>query len=163
MDGYTFSLADYNDIPEIVDIYHNLIGTPGCAWDLDYPSAETAKYDIDHQWLYILKKDSKIIAVASLGDFDELTHLQWLPQKPCELARIGVTPSMQGKGVGSMILQHIIRVAKDNGYDGIRFLVSKSNPAALALYDKNGFERCGEVFMYEIYFYCYQMVFNATE
>jgi ribosomal protein S18 acetylase RimI-like enzyme len=34
-------------------------------------------------------------------------------------------------------------------------LVSKTNTAALALYDKNGFERCGEVFISMI---CYEML-----
>jgi ribosomal protein S18 acetylase RimI-like enzyme len=38
-------------------------------------------------------------------------------------------------------------------------LVSKTNNAALALYEKNGFERCGEVFRFGIDFYCYQITF----
>jgi ribosomal protein S18 acetylase RimI-like enzyme len=59
--------------------------------------------------------------------------------------------------IGTTILKHIIKTAEEKGFDGIRILVSKTNPAALALYDKNGFERCGEVFMYDIDFYCYQI------
>ena len=38
-------------------------------------------------------------------------------------------------------------------------IVSKNNPAALALYNKNGLEMCGETFMYDIDFYSYQMLF----
>lgn len=159
MSYYEFQLANHDDIPEIVSIYHSLIGIPGCTWNLDYPSKETAENDINNNWLYTLKKHDKIVAVASAGDINELRDLQWKLKKPCELARIGVNPEFQKQGVGTIILQNIIRTAKDKGYDGIRMLVSKMNPAALGLYDKNGFERCGEVFKFDIDFYCYQIIF----
>ena len=58
-----------------------------------------------------------------------------------------------------MLLKNIIRTSKEKGYDGIRMLVSKSNMPALAMYDKNGFERCGEVNKFDMDFYCYQIVF----
>ena len=159
MDGYTFQLANRDEIPEIVRIYHSLVGTPGCTWNLDYPNEETAEDDIHNNWLYTLKQCDKIIAVASVGDFGDWKDLQWKPKKPCELARIGVNPAFQKQGVGTIILQHTIRVAKEQGFDGMRFIVSKTNPAALALYDKNGFERCGETIQFDMDWYCYQMVF----
>jgi ribosomal protein S18 acetylase RimI-like enzyme len=159
LSNYEFQLANYDDILEIVSIYHRLIGTPGCTWNLDYPSKETAENDINNDWLYTLKKYDKIVAVASVGDFNELRDLQWKPKKPCELARIGVDPSFQKQGIGTIILKNIMWTAKEKGYDGIRMLVSKTNTAALALYDKNGFERCGEAFKFDIDFYCYQITF----
>ena len=158
-DGFEFVLAEHADIPEIVGVYHSLVGTPGCTWDFDYPSRKTAEADVGSNSLYVLKKDGRIIAVASAGDFQELGHLPWSPEKPCELARIGVLPAMQRQGIGSILLQHIIRAAEEKGYDGIRMLVSKTNPAALAMYEKNGFARCGEAFLFGIDFYCYQMKF----
>lgn len=84
MSNYEFQLANYDDLFEIVSIYHRLIGTPGCTWNLDYPNKETAENDINNGWLYTLKKYDKIVAVASVGDFDELRDLQWKPEKPCE-------------------------------------------------------------------------------
>ena len=160
MDDYTFQLANYDEIPKIVSIYHSLVGTPGCTWSLDYPNIETAEDDIKNNWLYTLKKHDKIIAVASAGKFDDWEHLmQWKPKNACELARIGVNPSFKKQGIGTIILQHIIAEMKKQGFDGMRFIVSKTNPAALALYDKNGFERCGEAFVFDRDWFCYQMVF----
>jgi len=161
MDDYIFSPARYDDVPEIVAIYHACVGTPGCTWDDEYPSRESAESDIGSESLYILKKDEQIVAVASAGDFDELGDLVWTPKRPCELARIGVIPSMQGRGIGTVILEHIMKAMRKKGFDGIRMLVSKTNPAALALYEKNGFERCGEVFRFDIDFYCYQIAFDT--
>lgn len=157
MNDYEFVLADYDDIQQIVDIYHSLIGTPGCTWTLDYPDRETAESDINSKSLYVLKKNDTIVAVASAGEFNELGHLQWTLKAPCELARIGVTPTMQNQGIGTIILKNIIKAVKEKGFDGIRMLVSKTNASALALYDKNGFEKCGEAYMYGLDFYCYQI------
>jgi len=159
MEDYTFQLASHDEIPEIVSIYHSLLGMPGCAWSRDYPSKETAKDDVNNNWLYKLKKNGEIIAVVSIGDFDEIGDLSWKPKNPCELARLGVVPAFQKQGIGTIILQHTINTAKALGYDGIRMLVSKTNPIALALYEKNNFERCGEIFRFNIDYYCYQMVF----
>jgi ribosomal protein S18 acetylase RimI-like enzyme len=160
MNGFTFSLAGKEDIPAIAAIYRSLVGTPGCTWDEEYPNRETAEQDLARQALYVLKKGAAIIAVASVGAFDELQDLPWKPQNPCELARIGVSPPLQNKGIGTAILRHVMEAAKAKGFDGIRMLVSKTNEAALALYEKNGFERCGEVNRFDIDFYCYQIEFR---
>lgn len=159
-DSYKFLTATRDDIPEIVNIYRASVGSPGCTWDSEYPGSKTAEWDIENKWLYILKKEDKIIAVASLGDFNELGDLQWSAQNPCELMRIGVLPEMRNQGIGTAMLRHIIRTAKEKGYGGIRMLVSKGNAPALAMYDKNGFERCGEVFRFDIDFFCYQIRFD---
>ena len=106
MNGYTFSLACNSDIPEIAHIYRSLVGTPGCTWEEDYPSRETAEDDIAQGALYILKSGDGIIAVASIGAFDELGHLQWALCNACELARIGVVPRMQKQGIGTIMLRN---------------------------------------------------------
>jgi aminoglycoside phosphotransferase (APT) family kinase protein/GNAT superfamily N-acetyltransferase len=152
--------ATHDDIPEIVNIYRSLIGTSGCTWGEDYPNKETAEDDINNGWLYALKKQGKIIGVVSIGGFGELSDLKWKPKNPCELARIGVRPELQKQGIGTLMLQHCFEIAKNQGFDGIRILVAKTNTSALAMYEKNGFERCGEVFKFDIDFYCYQSTFK---
>ena len=159
MNEYDFSLAKESDIPKILKLYRSLIGTSGCTWSIDYPDAEIVKFDVKNDSLYILKENGVIIAVASAGLTDELNHLQWSLEKPCELARIGVRATLQKRGIGTIILKNVIEAVKERDFDGIIMLVSKTNPSALALYDKNGFERLSEVMMYGINFYCYQMKF----
>jgi ribosomal protein S18 acetylase RimI-like enzyme len=156
-DDYNFSLASREDIPAILSLYRSLVGMPGCTWDDEYPSRETAEQDSARQALYVLKKGGNVVAVASVGAFDELADLQWKPHNPCELARIGVSPNLQNQGIGTMILRHVMEAAKAKGFDGIRMLVSKTNHPALALYEKNGFERCGETYRFDHDFYCYQI------
>lgn len=90
--NYELQLANYDDIFEIVSLYHRLVGTPGCTWTFDYPRKETAENDIKNDWIYTLKKNDKLVAFASVGDFDELSDLQWKPQKPIYNLRFSFVP-----------------------------------------------------------------------
>jgi ribosomal protein S18 acetylase RimI-like enzyme len=159
MDKYIFELATRDDALEILKLYRGLIGTAGCTWNLNYPDEEIVNDDIKNESLYLLKEDNQIISAAFAGHSDELQNLKWLSGNPCDLARICVLQSKQNQGIGSLMLKNIVEAAKKRGFDGIRMLVSKNNPSALALYDKNGFTRYGEVNMYDIDFYCYEMIF----
>jgi ribosomal protein S18 acetylase RimI-like enzyme len=160
MDKYIFTLATQDDASRILNFYHNLVGTPGCTWNLNYPNEEIVNQDIMNKSLYLLKENNEIISVASAGFSDELQELKWLSKNPCDLARIGVLPSKQNQGIGSLMLNKVIDAVKERGFDGIRMIVSKNNPPALALYNKNGFTQSGETNMYNIEFYCYEMVFK---
>ena len=159
MSKYIFTLAKTDDVPEVWHLYKSLVGTPGCTWSDDYPAIENVESDIAAQSLYILKNGDKLISAAFAGYCDELAEFEWQCKNPCELARIGVEPSMQGQGIGSLMLKNVIDAAQTRGFDGIRMLVSRSNPAALAMYDKNGFTRLDEVRMFDIDFYRYEMRF----
>jgi ribosomal protein S18 acetylase RimI-like enzyme len=160
--AYRFRHVLKTDEQAVMRLYKEIIGTPGCTWNQDYPAIEDIRDDTDSNSLYCIEDDcGSIVAVAAAGSFNELQHLSWDIRitNPCELARIGVHPSVQNKGLGSIILSDVIADCKIRGFDGMRFLVSKENGSALKLYDKFGFQKCGETFMYGHDFYCYQMVF----
>ena len=154
---YTFSLAEAHDAPEVLALYHSLIGAEGCAWNMYYPDIEIVESDIKSESLYVLKDGAKIIAAAYAGAVDELDEIEWTPKNPCELARLGVAIDMHKKGIATILLEHVKCAVKERDFDGIVMLVSKENPPALALYERNGFVRCGEAFMFDISFYCYEL------
>ena len=156
---YDFSLAASDDIPAIMAIYGSLIGTSGCTWGDDYPCMDNVVNDIASGSLYVIRDGDTIISVAAAGFCDELEDFVWSPKNPCDLARIGVVSDKQNRGIGSLMLQNVIAAVKLRGFDGIRMLVSKTNPHALAMYDKNGFTRLNEVVIFDIDFYRYEMVF----
>lgn len=73
-----------------------------------------------------------------------------------ELSRVGVRREYHRKGIATAILKYLLSEAESLGYDGIALLVGTENHPATALYEKFGFERCGETQLYGISFYCYQ-------
>jgi len=156
-----FLPANHDDFTEIMGIYHSLIGTPGCTWCLEYPDEELVRSDIDSKSLCVLKENGKIIAVAAAGALDDTEDLRWDVSRPCELSRLGVISSRQGQGVGTFMLKSVMQTAKEKGFGGMILLVSKTNPAAIAMYEKCGFKRCGETFMYGNDYYCYQVKFAS--
>jgi GNAT superfamily N-acetyltransferase len=155
-DTYEFALAGPADGPEVMALYHSLLGTPGCAWSENYPDIETVESDIADNSLYVLKDNGKIISAAAVGAFDAPDGIACRLKNPRELSRLGVAFERQGRGVGGVMLRHIIQAVRDLGYDGVCLLVSKAHPAALALYQKHGFTRRGEVFAYGVDFYYYE-------
>ena len=154
---YTFSTARAADAPAVLTLYQSLIGTPGCTWSGDYPTGEFVRNDIRAGALYVLKDEQgALIAAASAGGERELDDLVWTPQNPCELARVGVALPLQHQGIASYLLKQVMEAVKQRGFDGIILLVSIHHAAAIALYEKHGFTRCGEINRYGFDFYRYQ-------
>ena len=153
MNKYDITPAKHNDTPEILKIYQGLIGVPGCAYNWHYPNEEDIKSDIKNQALYAMKEEGRIIAVATIIPDSESSG------NNCVLERFSIAPALLGQGIGTVFLKNIVALAREKGFDGIVMLVSKTNLAALVLYDKNGFERYGETSMYGIDFWRYRLKF----
>lgn len=157
-DPFHIELAKPGEEEEILALYRKNIGTAGCTWHEEYPTMLNILEDMELKSLYCLKDAmGRILAVASAGPFNELTELTWDERmiNPCELARITVTPDLQGKGIASLLLKAVISDCIRRGFDGMRFLVSKTNNNALRLYRRFGFEETGEAFLYGHEFFCY--------
>lgn len=69
------------------------------------------------------------------------------------LARLAVRPNAQDQGLGSAIVQDLIRRLNNGGNTRLTVNTQSDNHASLALYKKFGFERTGE--QYPVY--CYQV------
>ncbi len=62
----------------------------------------------------------------------------------CHLLNLCVAPDWQRRGLGSLLLDHSVRLARRHGCDSIFLEVRPSNPAGFGLYEKRGFEVVGE-------------------
>ena len=147
------------DINKIIIIYNSLVGTQGCTWDMDYPNIDDVKNDFSKDSLYVVCEGDDIIGVAAAGKDDELEHLEcWNKdiKNPCDLARIGVKAEYQGRGIAKELIRYIEKDVIKRGFDGIHFLVSKTNPRALNLYNSLNYKNVGETIMYEKEWFCYE-------
>jgi ribosomal protein S18 acetylase RimI-like enzyme len=61
-----------------------------------------------------------------------------------ELISMWVAPAARGHGVGDVLIEHVAGWARRAGATVLRLEVAPDNPAALALYRRNGFEDTGE-------------------
>jgi ribosomal protein S18 acetylase RimI-like enzyme len=81
----------------------------------------------------------------------------------CVVSRVGVKPSLHNLGLGQMIVKYVIEDVEKRGYDGIIMLVSKTNPSAIAMYEKLKFNWCGESRMYDNDWFIYKMLFKDSK
>lgn len=61
-------------------------------------------------------------------------------ENSCEMIKMGVKPSAQGKGVGMVLAEAIIEKAKELGYSKMELFSSTKLDSALRLYKKLGFK-----------------------
>jgi ribosomal protein S18 acetylase RimI-like enzyme len=66
--------------------------------------------------------------------------LRDLGSSVCEMKRMFVDPGFQGRGIGQMLAEHVIREARAIGYGTMRLDTGPAQREAQALYRKMGFE-----------------------
>ena len=114
-------------------------------WGL-YPSGDMIREDIEKGDLYILREDGKLAAAVVLmaGQEEEYNALQWsCGVHPGIFHRLAVHPSVQGTGLGSRVVEDVMRILRGFGCDCVRCDTSEANRRAIRLYEKLGFRRCG--------------------
>ncbi len=62
----------------------------------------------------------------------------------CSIENVAVKPSFRKCGIGSLILQRLLELLKEQAAESIFLEVRKSNTPAINLYKKHGFLQCGE-------------------
>ena len=165
MNDFAFQRAVPEDADAVFALYQSLVGTPFCAWDATYPAPEHVHDDIAAGALYTLRRGAELIAAGTIRRCPEHDEIPcWTPMRnPCDLMRICILPEKQSCGLGSLLLHKLLEAAVRSGYDGMRILVSRTNPPALRLYEKAGAVFCGETRMYEIDWRCCEIVFPAKK
>ena len=59
--------------------------------------------------------------------------------------------------MGEAFTRRLLEEAKAQGRETARLLVSRDNPAAARLYQKLGFQTCGETRMYQVDWLCQEL------
>lgn len=78
---------------------------------------------------FVAKEDGKIVGYGGI----------WNVSGEGQITNIAVHPDMRKKGIASEILKHLIK----SSCEKIFLEVRESNSAAICLYEKHGFKKCG--------------------
>jgi len=79
----------------------------------------------------LLRLDDHLTGFASFGPADE--------PRTIKLHKLYLHPDWQERGLGSRLLQHCERAAREAGATQLRLAVNKRNVKAIAAYERNGF------------------------
>ena len=124
-------------------------------WNEYYPN-ECFLGDIENNNLYLLKKDNKIISVATMCSCDESgNEFKWSGTKNSKfLTRFAVSVDFLNMGYGKLMLKNLIELAQGMGIESLRLAVAKVNTPAIKLYEKFGFKKVEGSFFNEFITEC---------
>ncbi|MBX2806529.1 MAG: GNAT family N-acetyltransferase [Hyphomicrobiales bacterium] len=106
----------------------------GFIQDLDFHGCLRAKTG---QWrdlggdMFVGYAGQEVIAIGGLAPESD-THV--------ELCKLHVDPSYQGRGIGRMLTEHMISVARHKGFSQVVLHVTATQKAAINLYKSLGFQ-----------------------
>lgn len=135
--SWIIRLSKLSDYPELMAI-ENQIWHSG-----NTPSVTTYETVEDYQkhfavGSHLVAEDKETQEIAGLLGFQKPSQLP-AHQKIWSID-VGVHPSAQGKGVGTALLAAIKPLAAERGIHKLSLRVLATNPNALKLYQKSGFE-----------------------
>ena len=81
-----------------------------------------------------------LVLIRYAGDFVGCAGIRRLDEKTAELKRMYIQPSHRGIGLGKLLMENAIAVAKERKYHSIKLDTLKSLVSALHLYRQFGFK-----------------------
>ena len=101
-----------------------------------------AEFEHPNSWFHLVKIQAGIIAYCKCNTGAAQTEPT--PGNALEIERIYVAAHQQKRGLGQLLVQTAVEKARVEKCDYIWLGVWEENPAAIAFYQKNGFDKFGE-------------------
>lgn len=109
-------------------------------WNEYYP-AEELKGLIEQEKLYVCEEDNNIVSFFALfDDEDSSSSFKWKYTKSKFLEMFAVNVDYLHKKYAQRILEDLIELLRQDGYDSLKLIVYDKNVAAISLYKKVGFK-----------------------
>ena len=80
--------------------------------------------------IYVLKLNERVVGMGALKKVDNST---------VEMCKLHLCPNLKGKGLGKKMALTLIEFAKNNNYTKVNLHVTKTQKAAIGLYERLGF------------------------
>jgi len=132
-----------NDIASCLAIYNQYIEKSTVTFETERLNLQqfTARVDAvteRYPWI-VLEEEGEVLGYAYLDSFNPRAAYQWV----CDLS-IYLDPSSRGKGLGSMLMDAILRLARRDGYLRMTSIITSDNVASRRFHDKYGFRKIAE-------------------
>lgn len=160
------TLACNDDFESVMTLIKHCIGDMEShgifQWNDFYPSAEIIRGDIESRSMHILKDGIDCIGMIVINEEQspEYEQLRWtdVSGRYLIIHRLAVSPEWQRKGVGQRLMDCAENFALERNYTSIRLDAYTGNPRALALYERRGYEKAGQLYFprRELPFNCYE-------
>ena len=118
------TIQDYEEIKENLQTEFD---------DFWTPSILKSELESENSKYIVAKKDGEIVGFAGI----------WISPDDAQITNIVTKKTNRKNGIGSLLLDKLIEMAKETKRDNISLEVNENNIAAINLYKKYGFEELG--------------------
>ncbi len=152
---YKFRKATPSDIPEIWTILEGAIARRKAdgsnQWQDGYPNPQVVENDISRNAGYVLEIEGNIAGYIAIliNDEPEYDNLQgqWLSNRDFVVFhRLAVSEDFLGKGMARELFLQVENFAKAHTIKSIKADTNFDNKPMLHLFEKLGYQYCGEVY-----------------
>jgi L-amino acid N-acyltransferase len=136
----TIRNAKENDLPEILEIYNDVILHTTAVYDYEPHTLEMRR-----QWfttkneqgfpVFVATEDGKVLGLSSIGPFRA-----WAAYKFSVETSVYVANECRGKGIGKLLMPPLIEACKQLGLHTIIAGIDASNEASIRLHQYFGFK-----------------------
>jgi len=136
----TIRVATESDAAAIRDIYAPYVADTAITFETTAPSPGGLRERIretrdEHPWL-VCELDGDLVGYACAGPIREYGAYRWAVE-----STVYVADDAHGAGVGSALYDSLLSVLALQGFLDVHALVTRPNPASVALHESFGFER----------------------
>lgn len=152
--NYQFRKATIAEIPQIWAILQKAIQRRkedgSNQWQDGYPNPDVVQKDIEKGAGYVLTKEEQIIGYTAVLINDEPAYAdiigEWLTNEDFVVFhRVAIAEDYLGNGLSKILLQFIEEFALSNRIYSIKADTNFDNFAMLHIFEKLGYQYCGEV------------------
>ncbi|KNF09621.1 putative ribosomal-protein-alanine acetyltransferase RimI [Gottschalkia purinilytica] len=116
------------DIDQVCKIEEISFSTP---WTKEALTMEVTKNNLAKY--LVAKKEDKVVGYAGV----------WIIIDEGHITNIAVSPDYRGQGIGSLLVEKLVKLCEEKGISNMTLEVRESNTTAQSLYKKFGFEEYG--------------------
>ena len=141
------------DLPEVMPLVTAAVAHMDAQgifqWDEVYPCREVFEADLVEGTLFVGRIEGSLAGVIVLNTFQdpEYGDVDWAytDEPVLVIHRLCVHPDAQRQGVAAQFMDFAEAYAEQQGYGAIRLDAFKTNPGAVALYDRRDYRRAGSI------------------
>ena len=145
--------AELGDAPSVMEILTLCIRDMRIngvdQWDETYPNLQIIEDDARSRSLFVAREDDMCVGSVCLNDVQpaEYRSVPWRHTggRALIVHRLCVLPERQRRGVGRRLMEFAGDYAREHGFACIRLEVYVGAQRALALYERLGYQRAGQV------------------
>lgn len=138
MADVTLREATPDDSDALAAAYHSAYRTNR---ELGFPAkAGSATADDVREWI----RDHRVFVAEIDGEVIGGVRLEAVDDDTMKLSRLGVRERWKGEGIGSRLLEHAERVARETGHETMRLTTPDEHPFLPEFYHAHGYEVTGD-------------------